>query len=73
MKMNTIKKKIFDKTNTASNKTPHSPSAHTNEILCLALTDDFKFLVRLFFKNTYQLNQIRIVYETFLKLNIFKT
>jgi len=47
MKMNTIKKKIFNKTDVASKKTHNSPSAHTDEILCLALSDDFKYLVSL--------------------------
>ena len=41
MKMNTIKKNILNKTD----KKQNSPRAHTDEILCLALSDDFKFLV----------------------------
>lgn len=39
MKMNTIKKRIL------SRATDNSEKGHTNEILCLALSDDFKFLV----------------------------
>ena len=37
--MNTIKKRIL------SRATDNSEKGHTNEILCLALSDDFKFLV----------------------------
>jgi hypothetical protein len=39
MKMNTIKKRIL------SRETDRSAKGHTNEVLCLALSDDFKFLV----------------------------
>ena len=45
MKMNTIKKRILSKDAPSTPFKSNSPSAHTSEILCLALTDDFKFLV----------------------------